>query len=132
MEFAQSPPAYPIGPCIDDCLSANLNASLCLDAFLDAFKVSLLTLTFLLIFGFSCVFLLGLDVVLLGGALLIACLVVDALLVACLVVAALLPTCLVGGTLGRFGSLMVTPPLVPPTPSAGALLVVYKQHIHSS
>ena len=67
-----------------------------------------------------------------GGALLVACLVVAALLVACLVVAALLVACLVGGTLGRFGSLMVTPPLVPPTPSAGALLVVYKQHIHSS
>ena len=65
-------------------------------------------------------FLLGLDVVLLGSALLIACLVVAALLVPCLVVAALLPTCLIGGTLGGFGSLMVTPPLV------------YKQHIHSS
>ena len=63
-------------------------------------------------------FLLGLDVVLLGGALLIACLVVDALLVACLVVAALLPTCLVGGTLGRFGLLMATAPLAPPTPPA--------------
>ena len=63
-------------------------------------------------------FLLGLDVVLLGGALLIACLVVDALLVACLVVAALLPACLVGGTLGRFGSLMATSPLAPSTPSA--------------
>ena len=53
-----------------------------------------------------------------GDALLIACLVVDALLIACLVVAALLPACLVGGTLGRFGSLMATPPLAPPTPPA--------------
>ena len=58
MKFAQSPPAYPIGPCID--------------AFLDAFKVSLVTLPFFLFFGFPCVFLLGLDVVLLGGALLVA------------------------------------------------------------
>ena len=104
MEFAQSPPAYPIGPCRDDCLSANLNASL----YLDAFKVSLVTLPFFFFFGFPCVFLLGLDVVLLGGALLIAC----------LVVAALLPACLVGGTLGRFGLLMATPPLAPPTPPA--------------
>ena len=53
-----------------------------------------------------------------GDALLIACLVVDALLIACLVVAALLPTCLVGGTLGRFGSLMATPPFALPTPLA--------------
>ena len=108
MDIAQSPPAYPIGPCRDDCLSANLNASLYLDAFLDAFKVSLVTLPFFFFFGFPCVFLLGLDVVLLGGALLIAC----------LVVAALLPACLVGGTLGRFGLLMATPPLAPPTPPA--------------
>ena len=118
MEFAQSPSAYPIGPCIVDWLSTNLNASLYLDASLDAFKVSLVTLPFFLVFGFPCVFLLGLDVVLLGGALLIACLVVDALLVACLVVTALLPACLVGGTLGGFDSLMATPPLTPPTPPA--------------
>ena len=60
--------------------------------------------------------LLGLDVILLGVALLVTCLVVVALLVACLVVAALLVACLVGGTLGGFGSLMATPPLAPPTP----------------
>ena len=58
--------------------------------------------------------LLGLDVVLLGGALLIAC----------LVVAALLPALMVGGALSGFGSLMATSPL--------GSLVVYKQHIHSS
>ena len=112
MEFAQSPSAYPIGPCIVDWLSTNLNASLYLDAFLDAFKVSLVTLPFFLFFGFPCVFLLGLDVVLLegGGG--------GALLLACLVVAALLPACLVGGTLGGFDSLMATPPLTPPTPPA--------------
>ena len=110
MEFAQSPPAYPIGPCTDDWL----NASLYLDAFLDAFKVSLVTLPFFLFFGFPCVFLLGLDVVLLGGAL----------LVACLAVAALLPALVVGDALSGFGSLMATPPL--------GSLVVYKQHIHSS
>ena len=110
MDIAQSPPAYPIGPCTDDWL----NASLYLDAFLDAFKVSLVTLPFFLFFGFPCVFLLGLDVVLLGGAL----------LVACLVVAALLPALVVGGALGGFGSLIATPPL--------GSLVVYKQHIHSS
>ena len=108
MDIAQSPPAYPIGPCTDDWLSANLNASLYLVAFLDAFKVSLVTLPFFLFFGFSCVFLLELDIVPLGGAL----------LVTCLVVAALLPACLVGGTLGGFGSLMATPPLAPPTPPA--------------
>ena len=108
MDIAQSPPAYPIGPCTDDWLSANLNASLYLVAFLDAFKVSLVTLPFFLFFGFSCVFLLELDVVPLGGAL----------LVTCLVVAALLPACLVGGTLGGFGLLMATPPLAPPTPPA--------------
>ena len=67
MEFAQSPSAYPIGPCIVDWLSTNLNASLYLDASLDAFKVSLVTLPFFLFFGFPCVFLLGLDVVLLEG-----------------------------------------------------------------
>ena len=67
-------------------------------------------------------FLLGLDVVLLAAAL----------LVACLVAAALFVTCLVGGILGGFGSLMATPPFAPPTPLALALLVVYKQHIHSS
>ena len=110
MDIAQSPPAYPVGPCTDDWL----NASLYLDAFLDAFKVSLVTLPFFLFFGFPCVFLLGLDVVLLGGAL----------LVACLVVTALLPALVVGGALGGFGSLMATPPL--------GSLVVYKQHIHSS
>ena len=110
MDIAQSPPAYPIGPCIDDWL----NTSLYLDAFFDAFKVSLVTLPFFLFFGFSCVLLLGLDVVLLGGAL----------LVACLVVTALLPALVVGGALGGFGSLMATPPL--------GSLVVYKQHIHSS
>ena len=112
MEFAQSPSAYPIGPCIVDWLSTNLNASLYLDASLDAFKVSLVTLPFFLFFGFPCVFLLGLDVVLLegGGG--------GALLLACLVVAALLPACLVGGTLGGFDSLMATPPLTPPTPPA--------------
>ena len=108
MDIAQSPAAYPIGPCTDDWLLANLNASLYLDAFLNAFKVSLVTLPFFLFFGFPCVFLLGLDVVLWGGALLIAC----------LVIAALLPTCVVGGTLGGFGSLMATPPLTPPTPPA--------------
>ena len=108
MEFAQSPPAYPIGPCRDDCLSANLNASLYLDAFLDAFKVSLVTLPFFLFFGFPFMFLLRLDVVLLGGAL----------LVACLVVVTLLPACVVGGTLGGFGLLMATPPLAPPTSPA--------------
>ena len=108
MDIAQSPLAYPINPCTDDWLSANLYASLYLDAFLDAFKVSLVTLPFFFFFGFPCVFLLGLDVVLLGGALLIAC----------LVVAALLPACLVGGTLGGFDSLMATPPLTPPTPPA--------------
>ena len=102
MDIAQSPTAYPIGPCIDDWLSVNLNASL----YLDAFKVSLVTLPFFLFFVFPCVFLLGLDVVLWGGALLIAC----------LVIVALLPTCVVGGTLGGFGSLMATPPLAPPTP----------------
>ena len=67
MEFAQSSSAYPIGPCIVDWLSTNLNASLYLDASLDAFKVSLVTLPFFLFFGFPCVFLLGLDVVLLEG-----------------------------------------------------------------
>ena len=72
MDIAQSPPAYPIGPCTDDWLSTNLNASLYIDAFLDAFKVSLVTLPFFLFIGFPCVFLLGLDVVLLGGALLVA------------------------------------------------------------
>ena len=111
MEFAQSPSAYPIGPCIVDWLSTNLNASLYLDASLDAFKVSLVTLPFFLFFGFPCVFLLGLDVVLLEGG-------GGALLLACLVVAALLPACLVGGTLGGFDSLMATPPLTPPTPPA--------------
>ena len=58
--------------------------------------------------------LFGLDVVLLGGAL----------LVACLVVVALLPALVVGGAFGGFSSLMATPPL--------GSLVVYKQHIHSS
>ena len=68
MDIAQSPIAYPIGPCIDDWLSANLNASL----YLDAFKVSLVTLPFCLFFVFPCVFLLGLDVVLLGfGSLMV-------------------------------------------------------------
>ena len=114
MDIAQSPPTYPIGPCIDDWLSANLNAYLYLNAFLDAFKVSLVTLPFFLFFRFPCVFLLGLHVVLLGGALLLAC----------LVVAVLLPTCVVDGALGGFGSLMGTPPL--------GSLVVYKKHIHSS
>ena len=66
MDIAQSPIAYPIGPCTDDWLLANLNTSLYLDAFLDAFKVSLVTLPFCLFFGFSCVFLLRLNVVLLG------------------------------------------------------------------
>ena len=65
MEFAQSPSAYPIGPCIVDWLSTNLNASLYLDASLDAFKVSLVTLPFCLFFEFPCVLLLGLNVVLL-------------------------------------------------------------------
>ena len=72
MDIATSPIAYPIGPCTDDWLSANLNASLFLDAFLDAFKVSLVTLSFYLFFGFPCVFLLRLDVVLLGfGSLMV-------------------------------------------------------------
>ena len=46
------------------------------------------------------------------------CTIGGALLVACLVVAALLVACLVGGTLGRFGSLMTTPPFALPTPLA--------------
>ena len=66
MDIATSPTAYPIGPCTDDWLLANLNASLYLDAFPNAFKVSLVTLPFCLFFGFPCVFLFGLDVVLLG------------------------------------------------------------------
>ena len=66
MDIATSPIAYPIGPCIDDWLLANLNTSLYLDAFPDAFKVSLVTLPFCLFFGFPYVFLLRLDVVLLG------------------------------------------------------------------
>ena len=114
MDIAQSPPTYPIGPCTDDWLSANLNASLYLDVFPDTFKVSLVTLPFFLFFRFPYVFLLGLDVVLLGGVLLLAC----------LVVVVLLPTCVIGGALGGFGSLMATPPL--------GSLVVYKKHIHSS
>ena len=72
MDIAQSSIAYSIGPCTDDWLSAILNACLYLDAFLDAFKVSLVTLPFCLFFGFPCVFLLGLDVVLLGFGSLMA------------------------------------------------------------
>lgn len=47
-----TPPSYPLGLCIDAWLSANLSASLYLDAFLDAVKVSFVTVPLILFLGF--------------------------------------------------------------------------------
>ena len=66
-DIAQTPSAYNLGPYVDDWLLANLNASLYLDAFLNAFRVLLVTIPFILLFTFPWMFLLGLDVVVLGG-----------------------------------------------------------------